>query len=59
MDPFFAPKASLSSNHQLFLNKSVHESGVEILAPKDGEASSQFASPGSNEIEYRQRSRGL
>lgn len=47
MDPSFASKASLSSNHQPFLNKSVHESDVENLAPKDGEASSQCATQGS------------
>lgn len=48
MNPSFTPKASLSSNHQPFLNKSVHESDVENFAPKDGEAtSSQCASEGS------------
>lgn len=47
MDPSSAPKASLSSNHQPVLNKSVRESDVENLAPKDGEASSQCASQGS------------
>lgn len=44
MDPSSAPNSSLSSNHQPFLNKSVHGSGDENCVPKESEASSQCTS---------------
>lgn len=48
MDPSSSPDASLSSDHQPFLNKSIHGGGVENHDNIDSEASSQRGSQGSD-----------